>query len=132
MNRFVYVIILIVLALATYIVDFSKFRKEKKDTTKQNNQQVPSEKDYHNEYSSNNDDIKIKKDTYFNEYETTDSDVKNNVSLKDAGLHFKTILELEKQGYTYINQLINKSDEELLAIKGIGKKTITQIRGFKL
>lgn len=138
MNRFIYVIILLVLALASYIIDFSKiFNKEKqKDDEEQVNKNTendePSEStdnSYHNPYA---DTSTIKIDTYINEYDNFSNEKQVNVTLKEAGLHVKAIAELEKQGYLYINQLMDKTDEELLAIKGIGSKTVSQIRGFKL
>lgn len=145
MNRFVYVIILIVLALATYIVDFSKiFKKEKnkEDKSVQNeddlfsSNKTASNENYYNEYDQV-EEIKIPQDTYYNEYDTNDISVNlehqsKNVKLEDSGLNIRSVSELKKQGYVYINELLNKTDEELLQIKGIGQKTILQIRSFKI
>ncbi len=145
MNRFVYVIILILLALATYIVDFSKiFKKEKnkEDKSVQNeddlfsSNKTASNENYYNEYDQV-EEIKIPQDTYYNEYDTNDISVNlenqsKNVKLEDSGLNIRSVSELKKQGYVYINELLNKTDEELLQIKGIGQKTILQIRSFKI
>lgn len=139
MNRFVYVIILLVLALASYIIDFSKiFKKKEKDQKVERNSNTESDNNvasndhYYNEYASS--DIKVQpiNEAYYNEYDNHTNHTEKKVLLEESGLNIKAVSELKKQGYIYINELLDKTDEELLNIKGIGNKTILQIRAFKL
>ena len=52
----------------------------------------------------------------------------NHINIEDAGFSYRVFSVLKRAGFQTIGEVIEKSDQQLLKIKGIGKKNLEEIK----